>query len=179
MINTIKIQDFVSNDASANDLVTNFNSNKYIIKGDTGIGGTSAILNITDQNIIIISPLTGMIVGKEAKKLHHQMFKYKKSKDNWFHYEQEISLGNKVILNCTPEQIIELKKNNPDLFQKVMQIPFFVDEFQVYSESHYRKKMPVFYNILFTEHRGYYTLSTASPTHQHLDIPKHIKEKFD
>lgn len=179
MTNTIKIQDFVSNDVSANDLVTNFNSNKYIIKGDTGIGGTSAILNITNQNVIIISPLTGMIAGKEAKKNPHQMFIYNQSKDTWFHYEREISLGNNVILNTTPEQIIELRKSNPDLFNQVMQIPFFVDEFQVYSESDYRITMPVFYNILFSEHRGYYTLSTATPTHGHLDIPTHIQVNME
>jgi hypothetical protein len=76
MINTIKIKDFVSNDNSANKLITTFDSNKYIIKGDTGIGGTSAILNITDQNVIIISPLTGMIAGKEDKRESHQMFIY-------------------------------------------------------------------------------------------------------
>ena len=179
MINTIKIKDFVSNDNYANKLITTFDSNKYIIKGDTGIGGTSAILNITDQNVIIISPLTGMIVGKEAKKNTHQMFKYKDSKDNWFYYEREISLGNKVILNCTPEQIIELKNNNPDLFNKVMHFPFFVDEFQVYSESHYRTTMPEFYNILFKEHRGNYILSTATPTYKHLDIPQHIQDNME
>lgn len=179
MINTIKIKDFVSNDNYANNIVTTFDSNKFIIKGDTGIGGTSAILKITDQNVIIISPLTGMIAGKEDKRESHQMFIYNESKDSWFHYDREISLHNNIILNITPEQIIELKKNNPDLFNRVMNIPFFVDEFQVYSESDYRDSMPVFYNILFNEHRGKYILSTATPTHKHLDIPKQIKDNME
>lgn len=179
MINTIKIKDFVSNDNYANNIVTTFDSNKFVIKGDTGIGGTSAILKITDQNIIIISPLTGMIAGKEDKRESHQMFIYNESKDSWFHYDREISLHNNIILNTTPEQIIELKKNNPDLFNRVMQIPFFVDEFQVYSESDYRDSMPVFYNILFNEHRGKYILSTATPTFKNLDIPTHIQDGME
>lgn len=179
MTNTIKIIDFVSNDTEANKILTTFDSNKFIIKGDTGIGGTSAILNITDQNVIIISPLTGMIVGKEDKRKSHQMFIYNESKDSWSHYDKQISLNNKIILNTTPEQIIELKKNNRDLFDRVMNIPFFIDEFQIYSESDYRESMPVFYNILFTEHRGKYILSTATPTYEHLDIPTHIQNEME
>lgn len=171
---TILIKDYVSNNAIANELITNFDNNKLVVKGDTGIGGTTSILNITDKNVIIISPLAGMIVGKENKREPHQMFIYQNSKDKWNHYEQEIRSGEFIILNTTPEQIIELKKNNPSLFQLIMDIPFFVDEFQVYGESDYRKSMNEFYNILFNEHRGNFTLSTATPTYNNLDIPKQI-----
>ena len=173
---TILINDFVSNDEIANAIITNFNNNKLVVKGDTGIGGTTSILNITDKNVIIISPLAGMIVGKEQKsdRKSHQMFIYQNSKDKWQHYEQEIKSGEFIILNTTPEQIIELKKNNPSLFQLIMDIPFFVDEFQVYGESDYRKSMNEFYNILFNEHGGNFTLSTATPTYKNLDIPNHI-----
>lgn len=174
----IKIKDYVSNDDYANKIITNFDNNKLIIKGDTGVGGTSAVLNITDQNIIIVSPLSGMIAGKEIVRKPHQMFIYQGSKDRWQHYEHELKVGSFVILNTTPEQIIELKKNNEYLYKKVLDIPFFVDESQVYSESDYRASMPIFYNILFDEHRGNFTLSTATPTHNNLDIPKHILDKM-
>jgi hypothetical protein len=42
---TLKIQSHVSNDARANGIITDFTKNKLVIKGDTGIGGTTAVLN--------------------------------------------------------------------------------------------------------------------------------------
>src|SRR6478609_5023922 len=95
----IKIPDYVSNHSYANSIITNFDNNKLVIKGDTGVGGTSAILNITDKNVIIISPLSGMIAGKEIVRQSHQMFIYKGSKDRWSNYEHELRVGNKIILN--------------------------------------------------------------------------------
>lgn len=178
-MSTIKIKSHVSDDPNANSIITNFSNNKLIIKGDTGIGGTTAILNITDQTVIIISPLSGMIIGKERKKEPNQMFIYENSKDRWNHFEIEQRIGNHIILNTTPEQIIEVKKNNLSLYNKLMQIPFFVDESQVYSESDYRASMSVFYDILFNEHKGKFTLSTATPTYKNLDIPKHILKDME
>ncbi len=175
----IKIQSHVSNDSRANGIITDFTTNKLIIKGDTGIGGTTAVLNITDQTVIIISPLSGMIIGKERKKEPHQMFIYENSKDRWNHFEIELRIGNHIVLNTTPEQIIEVKKNNLTLYNKLMQMPFFVDESQVYSESDYRASMSVFYDILFNEHKGRFTLSTATPTYKNLDIPKHILKDME
>src|SRR6478609_1474196 len=99
----IKIQDFDSNHDYANYKVTNFDNNKLVIKGDTGIGGTSAILNITDKNIIIISPISGMIAGKEKERESHQMFIYQGSRDRWNHYENDLRAGHNIILNTTPE----------------------------------------------------------------------------
>ena len=108
----IIINNFVSNDQYANSLITNFDNNKLIIKGDTGIGGTTSVLNITDQTVIVISPLSGMIIGKEKIREPHQMFIYEESRDRWFHFESELRLGNHVVLNTTPEQIIHVKKTN-------------------------------------------------------------------
>lgn len=167
----IIIKDFVSNDIYANGIITNFDNNKLIIKGDTGIGGTTSVLNITDQTVIVISPISGMIMGKEKVRKSHQMFIYQDSKDRWYHFESELRRGNHVVLNTTPEQIIEVKKNNSSLYDKIMQIPFFVDESQVYSESDYRDSMSIFYDILFNEHKAKFTLSTATPTYKNLDIP--------
>jgi hypothetical protein len=176
---TIKIQSHVSNDTHANGIITDFTKNKLIIKGDTGIGGTTAVLNITDQTIIIISPLTGMIIGKENVQEPHQLFRYQDSKDGWHHFENELRRGNHVVLNTTPEQIIKIKKDNLDLYKMILKIPFFVDEFQVYSESEYRSSMSSFFDILFNEHKANVTLSTATPTYKNLDIPKHILDEMD
>lgn len=176
---TIKIKNYVANDAHANGIITNFTSNKLIIKGDTGIGGTTAVLNITDQTVIIISPISGMIMGKESVREPHQMFIYQNSKDRWYHFENELRLGNHIVLNTTPEQIIEIRKNNEFLYKKIMQTPFFVDESQVYSESDYRASMSIFYDILFNEHKANFTLSTATPTYKNLDIPKHILKDME
>lgn len=175
----IQIKDYVSNDANANRIITNFDNNKLVVKGDTGIGGTTSILNITDKNIIIVSPLAGMIIAKEHKRQPHQMFIYQDSKDKWHQYEKDTKYGEYIILNTTPEQIIELRKNNPDLFNRIMEIPFFIDESQVYGESDYRKSMNQFYDILFNYHSGNYTLSTATPTHKNLDIPAHLLETIE
>jgi hypothetical protein len=175
----IKIKDFVSNDAQANKIITEFSSNKMVIKGDTGIGGTTSILNVKDQNIIIISPLTGMIQGKELNRVDHQMFIYQFSVDNFNTYERGLNMGLKIILNTTPEQIIELKKNNPRLFARIMTIPFFVDEFQIYSESEYRTSLNEFYNILFNEHTAHTTLSTATPVYKNLDIPQTFQDDME
>jgi hypothetical protein len=177
---TIQIKNYVANDETANAVITNFNNNKLIIKKDTGIGGTTSVLNITDKNVIIISPLSGMIATKEHKRQPHQMFIYQDSKDRWRDYEEKIQYGTEtIVLNTTPEQIIELRRNNPSLFKRMMDIPFFVDEFQVYSESDYRKSMNAFYDILFNHHRGCYTLSTATPTFRNLDIPKHALDNME
>lgn len=176
---TIKIKNYVGNDAHANSIITNFTSNKLIIKGDTGIGGTTAVLNITNQTVIIISPISGMIIGKESVREPHQMFIFQNSKDRWNHFENEVRLGNHIVLNTTPEQIIEIKKNNEFLFKKIMQTPFFIDESQVYSESDYRSSMSVFYDILFNEHKANFTLSTATATYKNLDIPKHILKDME
>ncbi|OYU83293.1 MAG: hypothetical protein CFE24_11930 [Flavobacterium sp. BFFFF2] len=173
-MNIIKIKNHVSNDNHANAIITDFTTNKLIIKGDTGIGGTTAVLNITDQTIIIISPISGMIIGKENVREPHQMFIYQGSKDRWSHFENEHRRGNHIILNTTPEQIIEVKKYNESLYKTLMQIPFFIDESQVYSESDYRTSMSTFFDILYNEHKANVSLSTATPTYKNLDIPRHI-----
>ena len=175
----IQIKDYVSNDTLANATITNFDNNKLVIKGDTGIGGTTSILNITNRNIIIISPLSGMIIAKEHKRQPHQMFIYQDSKDRWQHYEKEIKYGENIILNTTPEQIIEVRKNSIELFNRIMHIPFFVDESQVYSESDYRKTLNEFFDILLNHHKGNFTLSTATPTHNNLDIPSHVLKNME
>jgi len=57
---------YISGEAKA--ILTDPNTNKYIIKGSTGIGATTAILNNTKGNYIIVSPNVGMIESKEKHR---------------------------------------------------------------------------------------------------------------
>jgi len=176
---TIQIKDYVANDKIANDLITNFTTNKLVVKGSTGIGGTTSILNITDQTIVIISPLNGMIDSKLQKQSEHQIFIHGKTTQRWVDVQQRIDDEQHFILNTTADQIIELKKNNKKLYNKIIEFSFFVDEFDVYGHADYRKAFGEFYNILFTELKGKFTLSTATPSYKNLDIPLSILTKME
>lgn len=171
---TIKIKDYVSNDKIANSIITDFSTNKYIIKGSTGIGGTSAVLNIKDQNIVIISPLTGMIASKEQKGISsQQFFIHGTSKQKWQEWFRAIKEGNCVV-NTTPEQIIELKKHHPEIFNELVQCNFFIDEFDILALADYRESLRDFYQIIFKQIEGGIIISTATPVYHHLDIPATI-----
>lgn len=176
---TILIKDFVANDKHANKLITDFTTNKLVIKGSTGIGGTTSILNIIDKTVIIISPLNGMIDSKLQKKLDHQIFIHGKTEQRWNEVQKRIEAKENFILNTTADQIIELKKSNLNLYNQLITYPFFVDEFDVYADSDYRKSFVPFYNILFNELKANFTLSTATPSYKNLDIPMAIQRKME
>lgn len=160
-------------------IITDFSRNKYIIKGSTGIGGTTSILEETNQNIIIISPLTGMIASKEQKNNDdHQFFIYGKSKHTWNNWHVASQERNCVV-NTTPEQILELKKNRPDLYNKVIKCNFFIDEFDIMAIADYRHSLRQFYQVIFNEIEGGLTISTATPVYKHLDIPASILARMD
>lgn len=176
---TILIKDFVANDKHANELITDFTTNKLVIKGSTGIGGTTSILNITDKTVVIISPLNGMIDSKLQKKSDHQIFIHGKTEQRWSEVRKRLDNKDNFILNTTADQIIELKKNDYKLYNQIITFPFFVDEFDVYADSDYRKSFVPFYNILFNELKANFTLSTATPSYKNLDIPMAIQKKME
>ena len=172
---TILIQDFVSNSPEATKEITTFDGYKFIKKGSTGIGGTTSILNIKDQNVIIISPLKGMIASKEQKhNEEHQFFIYGNSSKKWSDAVKFIKTGKTAIINTTPEQILELKKRNKDVYNLILTFNFFIDESDILSNADYRSSLKDFYSIIFNEIEGGVTLSTATQIHEHLDIPQHI-----
>jgi hypothetical protein len=178
-VKTILIKDYVANDKIANNIITDFSTNKYIIKGSTGIGGTSAILNIKNQNIIIISPLTGMIKSKENQSNSpHQLFIYSKSKDTWNKWMKTIENDN-CIVNTTPEQIITLKREQPEIFAKILSCNFFIDEFDVLAIAEYRQSLRDFYQVIFKQIEGGIIISTATPVYKHLDIPPTVLANMD
>ena len=179
-VRTYFIDDFISNDPTALSVITDFKTNKLIVKGSTGIGGTSAILGITDQTIIIVSPLVSMIIDKESQneKLNN-LFIYKGSRNTWREVNDKISDDEKFILNTTPEQIMLLKKNDSTLFKKIRKIPLFIDESHLSAETGYRKFLAQFSHEVFYNWQNHFTLSTATPVYLNLDIPNHISETLE
>ncbi len=160
--------------------------NKYIIKGSTGIGGTTAIFNYTLGNFIIISPNVQMIRSKEDKKNKQpgcfkskkQFFFYGECKDSWddvFRYLTEEENQN-VIINATPNQILKV---SDELYKLLIQIPVFVDEMHLFSEEpSFRKEVAEFSTLLFNEWVAKFTLSTATPFLNLWDIPNHIEMDY-
>jgi hypothetical protein len=178
-VKTILIKDFVSNDEIATKEFTTFNGFKFIKKGSTGIGGTTSVLNIKDQNVVIISPLKGMIASKEQKHpLEHQFFIYGNSNHKWKDAIKYIKSGKTAVINTTPEQILEVKKNNKDIYNVLLAFNFFIDESDILSNADYRASLKDFYSIIFNEIEGGVTLSTATEIYNHLDIPLHVKENM-
>ncbi|WP_298996742.1 DEAD/DEAH box helicase family protein [uncultured Tenacibaculum sp.] len=162
------------------ELIT-FNRNKYVIKGSTGVGGTTAILNSTQGNRLIISPNVGMIAGKEAQRnsytSHKQAFIYSNSADDWQQVERYLhnSSEQNIIINTTPEQILHLKKTNHKLYDLIINIPIFIDEIHSYSvDNEYREAVGSFMELVYNEWLKPFILSTATPVSKFIDIPRGI-----
>ena len=176
----IYVDDYISNHSEALSVITDFTTNKLIIKGSTGIGGTSAILGITNQTVIIISPYLGMIQDKEEQTtIENKFFIYQKSTNRWHDVEWMLSEGEQFILNTTPDQILYIQKNKPYLFERIKKIPLFIDECHIAAEAEYRKALAEMNHIVFNEWENNIILSTATPVYLNLDIPPVILETFD
>lgn len=175
----IKIKDYISNDTIANDAITNFTHNKYIIKGSTGMGGTSSILNIKDKSVLIITPTTGIIKGKELQAQSHHLSIYRGSKDKWQDVNDRLFDGDNIIITVTFDQLVMLKEKNYPLYLKICKINWFVDEFQVFCEAEYRKNASNAFYQIFTDAKLPFILSTATPTHKMIDIPLHIQDTLE
>ncbi len=176
MLNDVQTIEFNNKyvDGRAKDIITDFTRNTYIIKGSTGIGGTTALLNFTKGNCLIISPNLGMIKGKEGKQYlsNKQLFIYGKSKDTWNDAKDFLECDSNLIINTTPEQILKIKASNKELFSLLIQIPIFIDEMHSYSvDSSYRPALTDFMQLVYTEWLACFKLSTATPNYNGIDIP--------
>lgn len=167
------------------EVLTTFDKNKYIVKGSTGIGGTTAILNTTKGNRLIISPNTGMIKGKELKRnefaSHKQAFIFSKSSDNWELVQQYLANSDtqNLIINTTPEQIIRLYTTNKTLYNLIITLPVFIDEIHSYSvDNSYRESVGAFMELVYNEWQSNFILSTATPIKNFIDIPKGIDIEY-
>ncbi|REH00910.1 hypothetical protein [Flavobacterium aquicola] len=177
-VKTIKFNSkYVS--GTAKELITSFERNTYIIKGSTGIGGTTALLNYKESNCLIISPNVGMIKGKENQKYisDRQVFIYASSKDKWKDVSEYLDdEDNKnLIINTTPDQICIIRNTNKELYDKLRSFNVFVDEFHVYTtDAMFRDSVGQLMEIIFNEWIAKFKLSTATPNYNLFDIPKNI-----
>lgn len=178
-VNTTQISfegQYISGEAKR--LLTNITNNKYVFKGSTGIGGTTVIFNIRNNNFIIISPNVGMIQSKEEKKKEFhsdkQLFIYEGSSDSWYDVKQylEQSEVQNLIINTTPDQIVNAKDHYYNL---LLDIPLFIDEAHLYaSDAGFRDSLGQFMELVYNEWRACFTLSTATPFFKCWDIPSNI-----
>ncbi|WP_405327702.1 hypothetical protein [Leeuwenhoekiella sp. LLG6367-2.1] len=161
------------------EAITDFSRNTYIIKGSTGIGCTTALLNYTHGNCLIISPNVGMIESKKNGNYNSdkQCFIYSQSANNWD--EVYTYLNNteddkqNIIINCTPDQIAVIKERKADLYKLLVNIPIFLDEFNAYTvQSEYRSVMGVFLELVWNEWIAHFKLSTATPNFKNIDVPQ-------
>ncbi|MCM8570272.1 hypothetical protein NE848_12835 [Gramella jeungdoensis] len=168
---------------TAKETLLNDNENKYVIKGSTGIGGTTAILNDRSKCWLIVSPNVGMIKGKEGGNFNSekQFFIYGGSRNNWNEVGSYLKCNNSpnLIINCTPEQVVKLKDKEPELFKDITSINIFIDEVHAYTaDADYRDNLGVFLALIWNEWNANITLSTATPNYQFFDIPKDLNFKY-
>ncbi|MBT8261263.1 MAG: hypothetical protein KJO05_00470 [Bacteroidia bacterium] len=166
----------------AKNVLTDPYTNKYIIKGSTGIGGTTAILNNTQGNYIIVSPNLGMIKSKEKHRGTYdsdkQFFIYSESKDNWVETLDYIQASEdpNVIINTTPDQIA---KAPSERLKWLVEIPLFIDDVHLYvQDAGYRDNVGHMIEMVYHEWKANYTLSTATPIHNFWDIPNDIDLEY-
>jgi hypothetical protein len=178
-VKTIKFNSkYVS--GKALELITNFDTNTYIIKGSTGIGGTTALLNYIQSNCLIISPNVGMIKGKEGKQYtsDKQLFIYASSKDKWSdaidYLENEDNTN--LVINTTPDQICLIRETKNELYNKIRTFNVFVDEFHVYTtDATFRNSVGQLMELIFNDWLAKFKLSTATPNYNLIDIPRHVE----
>ncbi|MEN3324236.1 hypothetical protein VP395_10895 [Mariniflexile soesokkakense] len=180
-VETIKFQNKYVN-GRALDVMTDFTHNSYIIKGSTGIGGTSALLDYKGGNVLIISPNTGMITGKRKGlyKSHKQVFIYADSQkenslNSWRNVSNYLGLTpvnlQNLIINCTPNQIVKLRNTDTELYNQLVKIPIFIDEYHAYTTtSDFRNEMGEFLELVYNEWHAPFKLSTATPNYDNLDV---------
>jgi hypothetical protein len=157
-------------------------TNKYIIKGSTGIGATTAILNNTTGNYVIVSPNVGMIESKEANrgkyKSGRQFFIYQGSKDQWSEVVEYLGTadGQNAIIDTTPDQIV---KATSGLLKLLVDMPVFIDEAHLYvQDADYRDSVGHFMELVYHNWKASFTLSTATPFYNFWDIPTDINLEY-
>lgn len=159
------------------DLLRDFRKNTYIIKGSTGIGGTTSLLNYTEGHCLIISPNTGMIMIKADPNNKYdsdvQLFIHSKSKNDWDDVKNSLTTSSNVIINCTPDQLLIIRKKDRELYNQLINIPIFLDEIHTYIiDANFRDVMGEALELVYNEWRANFKLSTATPLYNFLDLPK-------
>lgn len=165
-----------------------FTENKFLSKTSPGIGVTTALLNYTDGNLIIVSPLTPMILKKAENRKQYrsqtQFFKCNELKENkWIKVSEYLYKTQKkdqnIIINTTPDSLSYLYENNEELFRRLSKFPIVIDEYDtVVVQSELRDQCGRFLELIFNKWKGTFTLTTATPNYSYLDVPKNLKISF-
>ncbi len=155
-----------------------FTKNTLDIKSSTGIGATTSILNITSHDVVAVFPFVGIIQTKEAKresfKSQTQFFIYARSKDKWNdvidYFNSYDGKPTNVVICTTPDQILKIRHELPELYLKLITKPLFIDEIHLFPQT-FRTQLPTFINLVHNEWVNKYKFSTATPI-------RHFKKIF-
>lgn len=176
----IWIDDYIGNNSQALTAITNFNEgNKYVVKASTGIGGTTAIIQHVQHSVIILAPLTGIIVNKSISLSNNDVYYLYKGSNHTIHDLHTVVIGevtHKVM--CTPEMLSTYLKHYPEYKYQLLQLPLFVDESHIPIEADYRREMGNVMDMVYNEWNGNYILSTATPQHNFIELPKKVKNSI-
>jgi hypothetical protein len=170
---------YIGDDEDVLSVLLDVSGNKYIRKGSTGMGATSAILNDMNHNRLVISPNLGMIQSKKDGYYPGQkmFFIYGISTDKWTDVEKQLDAYPLEVIkvNTTPDQIVIIKDKYPRLYEWVLDQPVFIDEAHAFSaDAEYRKSFGVFMELVYAEWRACFIMSTATPIYNHLTLPSNI-----
>lgn len=177
--------DYICGDALSD--LYDFSRNKFVTKTAPGIGVTTALMNYTGGNLIVISPLTPMIKKKsydaEKYKSETQFFKCTGLKSEWNtvnSYLKSVSPAEQnIIINCTPDSICNLWDSFEELMNRLVTIPVVVDEYDsVIAQSSLRDDCGRFLELLFKRWEANFTLTTATPNYKFIDVPSDMDINF-
>jgi len=169
------------------DILYDFSINKFLSKTRPGIGVTTALLNCTKGNLLIISPLTPMIQKKETHigqyKSQRQFFKCTDIHSQWsdvLDYFRGTPLEQQnLVINTTPDAICGLYDYNAELFNELIKIPVVVDEYDtLVLQSQLREECGRFLELMYSNWKATYTFTTATPNYNYLDVPEPTQMSF-
>lgn len=160
--------------------ITFTDRNQYIIKSNTGMGGTTSFLNQRKHNVIIITPNRSQVINKQSKKDTFQciepLFIYGKSKgksNTWKQVHKAMTENEKgVVVMTVVDSFLHLKETDPELYEYFKDCHVLIDECHCIIKDKFRIMMENLYNEIPTW-RVSVKFSTATPQPKFLDmIPK-------
>lgn len=170
------------NGAAAEVFTTYTDKNQYQIKGSTGCGGTTVMLNFNEHPLIIVTPnvinITSIEVQKSKYATNQMLCLYGGCVNNQRDVEAAIDSGAQFTVMTTPDSLMGIKKSNIGLYKKLKKIHLFIDEVhQMVKDVEYRPIMTEFFYEINNpmEPWASYKLSTATPIPEYADIIANIE----
>jgi hypothetical protein len=184
MINELQIDEYIAKNKYVLDIVTEGKENKYIVKSDTGLGATTAIIRNPSRVTIVVEPLNSIIQKKKESigcDLEHPVHYI--TPDTYDYISPLKSLlaspEDKGVYVCTSNRLYEIAINKKVNLEQLKKCSFFIDEMHVNaSAAMYRPELPKLLDWIFTNVESGVTLSTATPMPEFCEIPVHLRSKF-